>query len=382
MGPTVPDSTDASQSNVLRSWRDAAPGAGPYRTVADAARGVVDLLAQLGPHIDLWLVTAVPADQHRDHHVVAAWTGRWPERSHEVLEWSPAFLDHLLAEGSRTPDHVLEGTTRPSAPQDHGPSRPLLMPASYVASPVLDNDGRVLGAVCGITVNHRDPDELHTLRPAVSTAARMLATLLAGHADPDDSAPAAAVAIERDPITGLRNQAGFAAILKAEQERCRVYGSKASIVVIDLDDNAPRPSTEPAALTSAVTSRPVEPTQTSDPPASSAIWAQVADMLLANCHDCDVAARLSDQRFAILAVETDLLGATALGTRLRRLLRAAGIHATVGVAGRRVGEDLTDTLRRAAIDRLGHAYRRPRTGQPSRLSSTSGPRTSAVMDQG
>jgi GGDEF domain-containing protein len=84
-------------------------------------------------------------------------------------------------------------------------------------------------------------------------------------------------------------------------------------------------------------------------------------VLTALCVAGDVAARTDGTEFVVLAVETDLIGVRALQTRLRRALRTANLHGSVGVATRRPREELTGTWARAEHSmhveerRLAHA---------------------------
>lgn len=171
------------------------------------------------------------------------------------------------------------------------------------------------------------------------------ATLFRPH--PDVGSPAEL--IERARVTGLRNGRGLSVAMLAEQQRCRMLGRKAAMVVVDLLDAPEGPGSPSAVLTSA--SGPMPRQQTScglaaDPDPRDA-WVRVAEIFTGASHACDVAARLEGGRFVILAVESDLRLGTALGTRLRRELRGGGLHAHLGIAARLVGETMNYTLQRA-----------------------------------
>ncbi len=185
--------------------------------------------------------------------------------------------------------------------------------------------------------------------------------------------------IKRDPATGLRNGHGLATARQAEQERCGLFGNKAALILIDVRPSAPalvRPATAPPRRPRA---GPAQSTDTCD--ANDLVlrttWTRVAEILTAACHGCDVVARLDAARFVVLAVESDLRAATALGHLLRRELWTAGLHASIGIAARRVGETMEDTLQRAALDPVLHTHpRRPnrRLSIPAALQAMVSPR--------
>lgn len=347
-------------------WDDPGLEGGPYADFPAAAQDVVDSLAAAGPEVDLWLVTASPGGHPDEPQTVVAWTGTWPEGWARQTAWSPDDVAQLLSTarsdaGSDAEAIVLQIDDGIRPP----PGRSTLAPVACLASPLLDTAGGVtLGAVCGVATFEHATDGIERLRPAVAAAARLLATLHVAlpnmPADPDSAAPAGW--IERDPATGLRNSHGLATAMRAEQERCRLFGSKAALLVIDL-----LPAAQPLASPVAPRSTTARPTTTQSTRARNAqkadlaaTWMRVVEILTQVCHACDIGARVDAGRFVVLAVESDLRAGTALGTRLRRELRAAGLHASIGVAARRVGETMDDTLQRAACNPALHTHlRRP-----------------------
>ncbi|WP_293783662.1 hypothetical protein [uncultured Aeromicrobium sp.] len=313
-----PSAQSSALSRTVRRWRDISAGAGPYPDVSAAAEDVVELLSQLAPRADLWFVTGNRGDMSQARQSLLAWSGPWAAAG----QWPQDALLRVLISGSgRIEVPATVSDERPLSGRQH---------LSYVASPILDETGVVRGMVCGVAQTVDDPDELQRWRPAVSTAARMLATLM--------GSPVVAAVGEWDRETGLRNADGFDEILRAESNRCRLFGSKAALVVVDVRGSA-----------GLVNREGLSP------------WKAIAALVSDVCHDCDVPARIGATRFAVLTVETDLRGATALAVRLRRRLREAGITASIGVAARRVGEDLGETMRRAGERPSLHTHRLRRT---------------------
>jgi len=118
-----------------------------------------------------------------------------------------------------------------------------------------------------------------------------------------------------DPLTGLVNRRGWELLLDREEQRCRRYGALASVLIIDLDGLKAVNDTAGHA-------------------AGDAVLRTAADVLRDAVRSADIVARLGGGEFAVLSVETDLPAAHTERARLRDLLAAAGVPASVGVATR------------------------------------------------
>ncbi len=89
-----------------------------------------------------------------------------------------------------------------------------------------------------------------------------------------------------------------------------------------------------------------------------------ADVLRAAVRSTDIVARLGGDEFAVLTVETDLPAARLERDRLRELLRAAGIPASVGAATRDPQGGLTAAVRAADQQMYQAKNARPRPPEP------------------
>ncbi len=310
------------------------PLACPWPSFGLAAAAAVDHLARQHP-LDLWLVTEVIGGEQQ---VVAA-AGAWsplvpPGRS---FAWADSFCVRML--DGRGPAVATDVRQSPSYADVLLPSPSEVR--GYIGVPLLHADGDLFGSLCGVA--GAPQATLRDALPLVGFAGRMLSTVLAGEALAAERSAAAAHALalsDRDALTGLRNDRGWQDALMQESERCRRYGANASVIaldvddVVDLDDSDSRPADHVGLVT-------------------------CAHAILAACRPSDVVARTEAAQFGVVAVECDAACARALTHRIRRALRSVGVSVSVGVASRRVGEDLHGTWRRAD-EAMGVEQRRRR----------------------
>ena len=160
-----------------------------------------------------------------------------------------------------------------------------------------------------------------------------------------------------DPLTGLANRRAWDEALARECARAARDGGDLSILLCDLDglktinDRLGHPVGDAALRT-------------------------VGSLLRDHAREADLVARIGGDEFAVLSPGADLLGATELAERLRRLVDDAGTAAglgegtiSVGVADWEGGDDTAETLMLRADRRL---YRAKATrnvvcaGDPSR----------------
>jgi diguanylate cyclase (GGDEF)-like protein len=290
---------------------------------AMAAEAAVKHLNQRAD-LDLWMVTHIEGDQQ----VVIASAGHWVDLAQPgtAFSWPDSFC--LAMTEQRGPTVAPDVSTFPEyAPLATGV---LARVRAYVGVPLEGRDGLLFGTLCAFAGEARD-DKLLDVLDVVELVGQMLSTILASEelasVRSADAASAYALA-ERDSLTGLPNRRGWVAALTRENERIRRYGSTASVVVIDLDDL--RGTNQTAGLS-----------QGDDR------LRQCADVLSSMGRPGDVLARLEGDEFCLMAVECDPACARALLTRVRVKLRSAGVSAATGSATRRMGEDLTETCRRA-----------------------------------
>lgn len=105
-----------------------------------------------------------------------------------------------------------------------------------------------------------------------------------------------------DSLTGLHNRRFFNEVLDEEMGRAERYQREFSILVLDLDDFK-------------------DINDTYGHPRGDSVLKQVADTMLRVTRRGDVASRIGGDEFAILMVETGLVGAMAVAEKLRTELR-------------------------------------------------------------
>lgn len=228
--------------------------------------------------------------------------------------------------------------------------------ASYLGRPLHRADGSVLGTVCAygrepVWRVSTDVELMSVQFEHVHLVAELLSSVATAEERAAQRARDAAEArelAEHDALTGLRNRRGWERALTLEQQRIGRYGHSASIVTLDLD-------------------RLKDANDTHGHAHGDVLLRRAAGVLQRTCRPSDVTARIGGDEFAVLAVEADALAARALAARLAHRLRVEGAPAGLGVATRRVGEDLTDTVVRADLA-LGRSKRARRSRGEARTT--------------
>jgi len=219
---------------------------------------------------------------------------------------------------------------------------------AYLSSPLTLDGTSLYGTVCAV-----DPlaqptaaagmPELVELVELVDRQARLISTVLGAEQRVDQTrrrAERAEAEALMDPLTGLVNRRGWELLLDREEQRCRRYGALASVLIIDLDGLKAVNDTAGHA-------------------AGDAVLRTAADVLRDAVRSADVVARLGGDEFAVLSVETDLPAAHTERARLRDLLAAAGVPASVGAATRNPNGGLAAAVGHADSDMYRAKDHRP-----------------------
>ncbi len=304
-----------------------------FALAADAA--VQHLNERFG--LDLWLVTHVVGD----HQTVVASAGHWEALATPgtVFSWRASFCKSMVEQ--RGPTMALDVLTIP----DYAAvaTGVLAQVRAYLGVPLEGHGGQLFGTLCAFagTPQHEAPEHLSS---TVGLVGQMLSTILAHEqvalARSHEAATAYALA-DRDHHTGLLNRRGWEAALVQEDHRVDRYGSSAGILTCTI---------EHVRRGEGINGHPV-PVE---------LVARCAELLATTGRPGDVHARLERNEFAVLAIECDARCLQAMQAKLRVALRTAGVSATIGVASRRVGEQLLDTSARARTAMHAHQRRRRR----------------------
>jgi diguanylate cyclase len=310
------------------------PRRAPWPGFALAAEAAVQHLNERFG-LDLWLVTHVVDD----HQTVVASAGHWEALATPGTDfsWKASFCRSMVEQ--RGPTMALDVSLVP----DYAAvaTGVLARVRAYVGVPLEGDGGELFGTLCAFAGTPQEEAPEHLLS-TVGLVGQMLSTILAHEqvalARSHEAATAYAL-VERDHRTGLLNRRGWEAALVREDHRVDRYGSSAGILtgIIEHSERADDPD-----------------------PAADDVLARCAELLTSTARPGDVQARLGPDEFAVLAIECDARCLQAMQAKLRVAMRTAGVPVTIGVAGRRVGEHLTDTSARAQA--AMHADRRRRRG--------------------
>jgi diguanylate cyclase (GGDEF)-like protein len=194
-----------------------------------------------------------------------------------------------------------------------------------VVAVVRDGDGAPYAALCGVGTRRPSAGAL----AALGHHARLVASLLESGGRTARSAADALL----DPLTHLANRRAWQRLLEREEVRCRRQEHPVGVLVIDIDGLTAVNRADGFA-------------------AGDDLLVRAATVLLRSSRGTDVVARLSGDRFAILASGATEGQMSALGTRLRLRLADARVPASVGWASRRGHRDLEETWNAADRDML------------------------------
>ena len=142
-----------------------------------------------------------------------------------------------------------------------------------------------------------------------------------------------------DPMTGLANARTYQQALRAEFFRARRFGRALSVMVLEVD-------------------HAVRLEQHHGANALAAGLKQVGDHLREGLRETDVGARVGDDLFGVVLVETPPQGAAELAVTLRRMVGSASVAPgqrltlSIGVAGLDGLHADADALQRAALEAL------------------------------
>jgi len=286
-----------------------------------------------------WAVTRVTGQTCQ---IIATGPEQFPATAGEQFPWSLTLCRQVLL--GQAPRVALDVQTVPAY-------RGLALVqqwqiGAYLSSPLTVDGTSLYGTVCAV-------DPLAQPTAAAGTAelvdrqARLISTVLGAEQLVDQTrrrAERAEAEALMDPLTGLVNRRGWELLLDREEQRCRRYGALASVLIIDLDGLKAVNDTAGHA-------------------AGDTMLRTAADVLRDAVRSADVVARLGGDEFAVLSVETDLPGTHTERARLRDLLAAAGVPASVGVATRDPQGGLAAAVGHADSDMYRAKDRRP---HPSR----------------
>ena len=283
---------------------------GAFHDFRSAAAAVLQYLhRRIG--FDLWLITRIEGEEWIILQVEDHGYGVNPG---SVFRWADTFCIEMVA--GRGP-HVAPRIDCVKVYADAAIGSNVKIGA-YVGYPLMREDGSVFGTLCGIHPAPQPPAIVQE-GPLIELLTKMLSTILAAEL----KTVAGARREERiaaqqclDPVTDLYDRRAWAQLLAAEEQRCRLYGNGACVVVIELGAQLARARQEGRGQ------------------AGDDLLRIAAGRVTSVTREQDIVARTGDSTLAVLALDCDRSGARALVGRLNESLAGERVDAAIAVAHR------------------------------------------------
>ncbi len=213
---------------------------------------------------------------------------------------------------------------------------------AYAGSAIREADGRLFGAVCGLSPEASDDPRLAAAAPVLQLLGQLLTMVLAVDRQRDEAAlrlAAAEVAAETDVLTDLYNRRAWERLLAEQEERFHRLGDPTVLAMLDLDMLKVVNDTQGHA-------------------AGDAYIRRAAQALRAVVPAGDVCARLGGDEFGVLMVGCTEAEAALRVDALYDALERAGVAGSVGWAPITVLRGLPAAL--AEADEAMYAAKRRR----------------------
>jgi diguanylate cyclase len=272
---------------------------------------------------DLWMITRTEGDDW----IVLEAEDRWYRiGQHTSFLWADSFCSRMVSgQGPRIAPNSAAVPAYASARLGQ-----LLSIGAYIGVPLTCQDGALFGTLCAIDPQPQ-PESIEEDLPLVEMVASMLSGLLATELKAVEMERAKERAIEEaetDALTGLSNRHAWDRVLAAEEERCRRYGHRASVILADLDGLKSVNDTLGRA-------------------AGDRLIRRAGKALRRIVLESDVVARLGSGAFAVLSLQRDGKTSGLYLRTVQRALERAGVRASVGMSSRVPGIHLMELCREA-----------------------------------
>jgi len=271
----------------------------------------------------LWMMTR---REGNDWIVLNARDDSYGIRAGDVLAWSDSFCSRMVLglgpmiapDSTRVPVYA----SAPVAEQ--------LDIGAYVGTPVCAPDGSLFGTLCAIDPSPQSA-EIEQQLPLVRLISTLLATVLSAELRAQEETRRAereVMAANQDALTRVGTRRLWDTIVAAEEERCRIVGTRAAVIVVDLDGLK--------EINDAVGHH-----------AGDELLATAASAIATAVRRDDIVARVGGDEFAVLALDCSENTAVRLSGRIRKALDAAHISGSVGYGLRMPNSTIDDAWRRA-----------------------------------
>ncbi len=268
------------------------------------------VLAYLQEHVPmgLWSVTRVENDRQTYLYLGENEYGLQQGGSHA---WQDSYCVHMVAgAGPRIATDAAAIEVYAQAPVNE-----VIDIGAYAGMPIVDADGSLFGAICGLDPACR-PD-LAEHEPLLAMLSNVLHIVLTGDralADAEHVSRSIRTEATTDPLTGVPNRRGWQEALARLDAEYGDYADPTVVIIVDLDGLK----------------------QVNDGPgghaAGDALLCTAAQVMRANTRDRDYLARIGGDEFGIVLANCPTTLAPVLAERLADALAAAGAPASIGWA--------------------------------------------------
>lgn len=264
----------------------------------------------------LWMITRTEGN---DWIVLQTEDHGYGVKPGTVFNWADSFCSEMVqGNGPRIAPDSSQIPAYAAAPI--GRQVPI---GAYIGVPLQRDDGSLFGTLCAIDPTAQ-PEAIAHAQELLELLAGLLGSLLNAELRANETLrknEQLELDAQTDALTGLGNRRAWDETLAHEEERCRRYGHRAAVFVLDLDELKRINDSQGHA-------------------AGDALLVEAAKALREAARHADVVARLGGDEFGILAVECDQRGADALLERMAQSLDAHGVCASTGMAVRDPGQGL------------------------------------------
>ncbi len=282
-----------------------------------------------------WSVTRVENDRQTYQYLDENGYGLLPGQSHP---WEDSFCIHMAAgaapmvapDAQAVPLYAAAGVNA------------LATIGAYAGSAIRETDGRLFGAICGISPQASTDPRLAAAEPVLGLLGQMLTMVLTMDRQRDEAAlrlATAEMAAETDVLTDLYNRRAWERLLGEQDERFRRLGDPTVLAMLDLDMLK-------------------EVNDTRGHAAGDDYIRRAADALRDAAAPTDLLARLGGDEFGVLMTHCTEAEAEVRVDGIYRALERAGVAGSVGWAPITVLRGLPAAL--AEADEAMYAAKRRR----------------------
>src|SRR5688572_28344771 len=283
-----------------------------FAAYVDFRAAAAAVLAELHHRVgfDLWMVTRVSGDEwiilQAEDHSYGVTPG-------SVFRWADSFCYEMVQ--GKGPCVAPRAKDVPAyAGAALGKTVTI---GSYICVPLERADGSLFGTLCAVHPAAQ-PEQILNEQPLIELIGRLLSTILNAELKPSEGRrqeERLAAQRHRDAVTELYDLTAWKQLLAAEDDRCGRYGHPACVIAVEL-------TYVDARLTAG------------DAAGAETLLRRAAAALGVVVRGNDVLARVDANRFAVLGVECDRIGARSLAQRLTEALAHERVNAAVAVAHR------------------------------------------------